>query len=171
MFEKPRGLAAQQWGGWTGLEDARKRGDVWIVTYNDREYYQWREFQEIEREGQRGGVSTQGTRKLDVENYNRINLALEKWQWNLQLTPKELQAWEGEAAEMPKKVIDNLGKVYKACDKAYREARQAYRQVSDLPSTDALAVTMADKLKEDFEATPILVQHCIPHCQHSQNIR
>ena len=103
LISKPGGLAAQQWGGWTGLEDARKRGDVWIVTYNDREYYQWREFQEIEREGQRGGVSTQGTRKLDVENYNRINLALEKWQWNLQLTPKELQAWEGRPLKFRKK--------------------------------------------------------------------
>ena len=53
---------------------------------------------------------------------------------------------------MPKKVTDNLGKVYKACDEAHREARQIYRQVSDLSSTDTLAVPIAAKLKEDFEA-------------------
>ena len=105
LISKPGGLAAQQWGGWTGLDDARKRGDVWIVTHKRREYYQWREFQEIEREGHRGSVSTEGTRKLDVESDKRINGALEKWQWNVQLTPKELQAWEGEAAEVPKKYL------------------------------------------------------------------
>ena len=70
----------------------------------------------------------------------------------MQLTPKELEAWEGGAAEMPKKVTDNLGKVYKACDKEYKEARLIYRQVADLSSTDTLAVPIAAKLKEDFEA-------------------
>ena len=85
LISKPAGLAAQEWGGWSALEDAKKRGDAWIVTHNDRDYYQWREFTEIEREGHRGGVTTQGTRKLDVENYKRINLALEKWGWNLSL--------------------------------------------------------------------------------------
>ena len=152
LISKPAAQAAQAWGGWAALYAAKERGDVWVVTLNGRDYFQWREFTEIEREGQRGGVSTQGTRKLDVENYKRINGALEKWQWNLQLTPKELQAWEGEAAEMPKKVTENLGKVQKACDKAYKDSRVVYRQVADLSSTDTLAVPIAAKLKEDFEA-------------------
>ena len=152
LISKPAGLAAQAWGGWPALFAAKERGDVWVVTLNGRDYFQWREFTEIEREGQRGGVSTQGTRKLDVENYKRINLALEKRDWNLQLTPKQIQAWEGEAAVLPKKVTDNLGKVYKACDKEYKEARLIYRQVADLSSTDTLAVPMAAKLKEDCEA-------------------
>ena len=152
LISKPAGLAAQAWGGWSALFDAKERGDVWVVTLNERDYYQWREFTEIEREGQRGGVSSQGTRKLDVENYKRINLALEKWEWNLELKPKELQDWEGEAQIMPKKVIDNLGKVQKACDKAYKDSRLVYRQVADLSSTDTLAVPIAAKLKEDFEA-------------------
>ena len=152
LISKPAGLAAQEWGGWSALADAKNRGDVWIVSHNDRDYYQWREFTEIEREGHRGGVTTQGTRKLDVENYKRINLALEKWEWNLELKPKELQDWEGEAAIMPKKVTENLGKVQKACDKAYKESRLVYRQVADLSSTDTLAVPIAAKLKEDFEA-------------------
>ena len=95
LISKPGGLAAQEWGGWSALDDAKKRGDVWIVTHNERDYYQWREFTEIEREGMRGGVSSQGTRKLDVQNYKRINLALEKWEWNLEQKPKELQDWEG----------------------------------------------------------------------------
>ena len=152
LISKPAGLAAQEWGGWSALADAKNRGDVWIVSHNDRDYYQWREFTEIEREGHRGGVTTQVTRKLDVENYKRINLALEKWEWNLQITPKELQAWEGEAAAIPKNVTGNLGKVYKACDTGYKEARLIYRQVADLSSTDTLAVPIAAKLKEDFEA-------------------
>ena len=76
----------------------------------------------------------------------------EKWEWNLELKPKELQDWEGEAAIMPKKVTENLGKVHKACDKAYKDSRLVYRQVSDLSSTDTLAVPIAAKLKEDFEA-------------------
>ena len=90
MISRPAGLAAQQWGGWSGLEDARRKGDVWIVKHNEKEYYQWREFAEIEREGHRGGMSTEGSRKLDVENYKRINSALEKWEWDLKLTSKEI---------------------------------------------------------------------------------
>ena len=154
LISKPAGLAAQEWGGWSALADAKNRGDVWIVSHNDRDYYQWREFTEIEREGHRGGVTTQGTRKLDVENYKRINLALEKWEWNLQLKPKELQDWEGEASIVPKKVFENLAKVQKACDKEYRDARDLYRQISGRSATDTLAGPMAEKLKQDFEATP-----------------
>ena len=152
LISKPAGLAAQAWGGWSALFDAKERGDVWVVTLNGRDYFQWREFTEIEREGQRGGVSSQGTRKLGDENYKRIDLALEKPDFNLQLTQKQIQAWEREAAAAPKKVTDNLGKVYKACDKAYKDSRLVYRQVADLSSTDTLAVPMAAKLKEDFEA-------------------
>ena len=51
LISKPAGLAAQQWGGWTSLNDAQRRGEVWVVTHNDKEYYQWREFTETEREG------------------------------------------------------------------------------------------------------------------------
>ena len=63
-----------------------------------------------------------------------------------------LKAWEVNPAETPNKVTDNLGKVYKACDKNYKEARLIYRQVAHLSSTDTLAVPMAAKLKEDCEA-------------------
>mgnify|MGYP003314065942 CR=1 FL=1 len=67
LVTKPPGLAANMWGGWSGLADAKKREEVWVVTANGKDYYQWREFTETEREGHRGGVSTEGTRKLDVE--------------------------------------------------------------------------------------------------------
>ena len=154
LISKPAGLAAQQWGGWAGLDDAKKRGEVWIVQYSGKDYYQWKEFAEIEREGYRGGVSTEGIRKLDVATYKRINGALEKWDWNLKLTPKELQDWEGEASIVPKKVFENLAKVQKACDKEYRDARDLYRQISGRSATDTLAGPMAEKLKQDFEATP-----------------
>ena len=152
LISKPAAQAAQAWGGWPALFAAKERGDVWVVTLNERDYYQWREFTEIEREGQRGGVSSQGTRKLGDENSKRIYLALEKPDGNLQLTQKQIQVWEREAAAAPKKVTDNLGKVYKACDKIYKEARLIYRQVAHLSSTDTLAVPMAAKLKEDCEA-------------------
>ena len=168
LVSKPPGLASTLWGGWGGLEDAKKRGEVWLVETNGKEYYQWREFTETEREGHRGGLVSEGTRKLDVEEYKRLNGALEQYNWNLQLTPKELKNWqEDEAAEVPKKVIDNLGKVQKACDKAYRDAREHYRQLTERTQHDVLAGPMAKKLKDDFEATPtyylFLVWGCIPH--------
>ena len=99
-------------------------------------------------------MSTEGIRKLDVATYKRINGALEKWDWNLKLTPKELQDWEGEASIVPQKVFENLAKVQKACDKEYRDARDLYRQISGRSATDTLAGPMAEKLKQDFEATP-----------------
>ena len=152
MFEK-----IKDWS--RSLQDWRPRcgaaGEVWIVETNGKEYYQWREFTETEREGQRGGLSTEGTRKLDVDSYRRLNGALEQYNWNLQLTPKELKNWQDDVnSEVPKKVIDNLGKVQKACDKEYRDARDLYRQISGRSATDTLARPMAEKLKQDFEATP-----------------
>ena len=46
-------------------------------------------------------------------------------------------------------------RVFNGCDKAYRAARRIYRQISDPPwSTDTLAVEIAAKLKEDYEASP-----------------
>ena len=126
-----------------------------MVTQNGKEYYQWREFTETEREGHRGGVATEGSRKLDKASYQKINRALEEINWDLKLSPKELGDWEkNEDAEVPQKVIDNLHKVQKACDKAHREAREIYSSLSRLPHNVVLAVPMAEKLKADFEATP-----------------
>ena len=52
---------------------------------------------------------------------------------------------EGEAGVVQKKVIRHLGKVQKASD----------RQISDLSSTGTLvAEYVAQKLKEDYEASP-----------------
>ena len=73
LVTKPPGLAASLWGGWAGLQEAKKRGEIWTVTAEGKDYYQWREFSEIEREGQRGGLATQGTRKLDLPDYTKIN--------------------------------------------------------------------------------------------------
>ena len=87
LISKPAGLAAQEWGGWSALADAKNRGDVWIVSHNDRDYYQWREFTEIEREGHRGGVTTSGSRKLDNDSYKVANRALSHWGCSLDLTP------------------------------------------------------------------------------------
>ena len=155
LVSKPPGLAATMWGGWAGLEDAKKRGEVWVVTYSGKDYYQWREFTETEREGHRGGVATEGRRKLDKASYQKINRALEEISWDLKLSPKELGDWEkNENAEVSQKVHDNLGKVQKACDVAYREAREIYSSRSRLPRHDVLAVPIAEKLKGDFEATP-----------------
>ena len=66
VVTKPAGLAVALWGGWPGLEEAIKRGGIWTVTNEGKNYYQWREFSEIEREGHRGGLVTEGTRKLDL---------------------------------------------------------------------------------------------------------
>ena len=90
LVTKPSGLAATMWGGWAGLEDAKKRGEVWVVTHSGKDYYQWREFTETEREEHRGGVATQGSRKLDKASYQKINRALEEFDWDLKLSPKVL---------------------------------------------------------------------------------
>ena len=123
LVSKPPGLAARLWGGWGGLEDARKREEVWMVTQSGKDYYQWREFTETERDGHRGGVATKGSRKLEVASYHTINRALQERKWDLQLTPKELKNWEkDENTPPPQKVFGNLEKVRKACEKGYDEA-------------------------------------------------
>ena len=62
---------------------------------------------------------------------------------------------EGEAGVVQKKVIRHLGKVQKASGRAYRDAKTLYRQTSDLSSTGTLvAEYVAQKLKEDYEASP-----------------
>ena len=53
LITKPAGLAATMWGGWTSLKDATHRGEVWVVVHKEKDYYQWREFTETEREGHR----------------------------------------------------------------------------------------------------------------------
>ena len=109
-------------------------------------------------------MATQGSRKLDKASYQKINRALEEFDWDLKRSPKELGDWEkNENAEVSQKVYDNLGKVQNACNKAYGEARKIYSSISRLPRHDVLAVPIAEKLKEDFEASRLLVQHCIPH--------
>jgi len=154
LITKPRGLAAQQWGGWTSLNDAQRRGEVWVVTHNDKEYYQWREFTETEREGHRGGVSTEGSRRLEKKDYLAINEHLSQYQWNIELTKKEEKEWQGEHPKVPEKVIENLGKVQKACDRAHKEAKDLYRMLSDRGDMDNTAKAIAADLRNDFEATP-----------------
>ena len=60
VVTKPPGLAAPLWGGWAWLQEAEKRGEILTVTSEGKYYYQWREFSEIEREGQRGGLARRG---------------------------------------------------------------------------------------------------------------
>ena len=168
LVTKPPGLAANMWGGWSGLADAKKREEVWVVTANGKEYYQWREFTETEREGHRGGVATKGSRKLEVSSYHTINRALQERKWDLQLTPKELKNWEkDENTPPPQKVFSNLEKVRQACQKGYDEARGIYREIKNLPPDDILAAPIAAKLKQDFEATPsdLILYGCDPVTQ------
>ena len=154
LITKPAGLAATMWGGWTSLKDATHRGEVWVVVHKEKDYYQWREFTETEREGHRGGVSTQGRRKLDLATYHTINRALQERKLDLQLRPKELKDWANdENRPPPQKVFDKFEKVRKACQKAYNDARETYREVKNLPPHDILAAPIAAKLKQDFEAT------------------
>ena len=69
-----------------------KRKEVWTVTNpgDPTVYYQWKEFDETEREGHRGGLRTSGERKLDVKQYNQINDKLAQYEWNINLAPAEL---------------------------------------------------------------------------------
>ena len=105
LVTKPSGLAATMWGGWAGLEDAKKRGGVWVVTHSGKDYHQWRDFTETEREGHRGGVATEGSRQLELATYHTINRALQEREWDLHLTPKELKDWEKDENAPPQQQI------------------------------------------------------------------
>ena len=57
--------------------------------------------------------------------------------------------------KLRRRVSRRIRRVFYGCDKAYRAARRIYRAISDPPwSTDTLAVEIAAKLKEDYEASP-----------------
>ena len=57
--------------------------------------------------------------------------------------------------KLRRKVNRRILRVYYECDKAYRAAMRIYIAISNPPwSTDPLAVEIAAKLKEDYEASP-----------------
>ena len=59
------------------------------------------------------------------------------------------------AEKLRRRVIRRIRRVFHECDKAYEAASRIYRAISDPPwSTDTLAVEIAAKLKEDYEASP-----------------
>ena len=156
VITKPGGLAAALWGGWAGLDEARKRGEVWTVTAEGREWYQWREFSEVEREGHRGGLVTEGTRKLDLADYTKINKTLSQYGCTLDLQPGAIGDIDrsSKLADLPKKVLDNLSKVQKACDRAIGDAKGLFRRIDELSHSDPTAKALGVKLKADWEATP-----------------
>ena len=159
LITKPAGIAASLYGGWAGLAEAEKRNEVSRVTCGGQEYYQWREFTEIEREGHRGGVETRGSRKPDLPNYKLLNRALSHYGCAMDLTPtaidgNPLTSIEGMPADLPAKVLDHLGKVQKACDRAISDAKGMYRRIDELGVADNTAKALGVKMKADIEATP-----------------
>ena len=137
-----------------------KRNEVWIVRNpgeDNTTFYQWKEFNEMEREGHRGGLKTSGERKVDIKQYNLINAELAKFDWNLNLSPQEMKMLTqgGETASLPDKVIANLDKVQKACEKAVNDAKVVWRRLMDLKNADATTTALAKSLQEAFQA-PLL---------------
>ena len=112
----------------------------------------------MEREGHRGGLKTSGDRTLDIKQYNQINAALSKYEWNIELSSSELKmlTQQGETATLPEKVIANLDKVQKACEKAISDAKLVWRRLMDLKTADPTTTALAKSLKDAFEAPPIL---------------
>ena len=159
IITKPAGRAAAMWGGWQELQQAVARKEVWTVTNqgDSTTYYQWKEFNEMEREGHRGGLKTSGERKVDIKQYNLINAELAKFDWNLNLSPQEMKmlTQAGETASLPDKVIANLDKVQKACEKAVNDAKVVWRRLMDLKNADATTTALAKSLQEAFQA-PLL---------------
>ena len=159
LISKPAAQAAQAWGGWPALFAAKERGDVWVVTLNGRDYFQWREFKEIEREGQRGGIVTEGSRKLDLPSYKQLNGALSHYGCSLDLTPAAIagpppKSIKGMSVDLSGKVLENLGKVQKACDRAISDGKGVYRRIDELGVADNTAKALGVKMKADIEATP-----------------
>ena len=156
VITKPPGLAAALWGGWAGLDEARKRGEIWTVAAEGKDYYQRREFSEIEREGHRGGLVTEGARKLDLHDYSKINRTLSQYGCSLDLQPGALGDIDpsSKLADLPKKVLDNLNKVQKACDRAIGDAKGLFRRIGELSLSDPTAKALGVKMKADWGATP-----------------
>ena len=156
VVTKPPGMAAALWGGWACLQEAKKRGEIWTVTAEGKDYYQWREFSEIEREGRRGGLANEGTRKLDLPDYTKINKTLSQYGCSLDLKPGALGDinTSSRLADLPKKVLDNLAKVQKACDRAIGDAKGLFRRIDELANMDPTAKALAVKMQTDWEATP-----------------
>ena len=160
IITKPAGRAAAMWGGWQELQQAVARKEVWTVTNqgDSTTYYQWKEFNEMEREGHRGGLKTSGDRTLDINKYKQINAALSKYEWNIELSSSELKMLTKffENTTLPEKVIANVAKVQKACEKAISEAKLVWRRLMDLKTADPTTTALAKSLKDAFEAPPIL---------------
>ena len=159
LVTKPPGIAASMYGGWAGLADAEKRKEVWRVVHDGQEYYQWREFTEVEREGHRGGVTTSGTRKLDQASYKVATRALMHWGCSLDLTPTAIagtptKSIKGMSVDLSAKVLENLGKVQKACDRAISDGKGVFRRIDELGVADNTAKALGVKMKADIEATP-----------------
>ena len=115
---------------------------------------------ETEREGHRDGMSTTGSRKLDLKQYNEINTQLAKYDWNLDLTVVERTAWGNESLADPRpvpgKVTENLAKVQKACDKAIADGKAIMRRFEDLinPFSDTDNALLGS-LRTTIEPPPI----------------
>ena len=114
------------------------------------------EFSEIEREGHRGGLVTEGTRKLDLADYTKINKTLSQYGCTLDLQPGAIGDIDrsSKLADLPKKVLDNLNKVQKACDRAIGDAKGLFRRIDELSLSDPTAKALGVKMKADWEATP-----------------
>ena len=114
------------------------------------------EFSEVEREGHRGGLVTEGTRKLDLPDYRKINKTLSQYGCSLDLQPGAIGDIDrsSKLADLPKKVLDNLNKVQKACDRAIGDAKGLFRRIDELSLSDPTANALGVKMKADWEAAP-----------------
>ena len=147
--------AAHEWGGWGVLAECRSRGDVWAVKRKGRTCYQWRE---VAGGSDRGGNVIEAPCLLqshsELDSATRINVALENWGCHLQLTEEEVRQWEGCLSRPIPKVFETLRSVDVASERAYRQAKDLYRRISDLAETDQLTKRIARQLKKDSEAPP-----------------
>ena len=100
------------------------------LTIEGKNYYQWREFSGIEREGHRGGLVTEGTRKLDLPDYSKINRTLSQYGCSLDLQPGARGDIDprSKLADLPKKVLDDLNKVQGAVPTHRRAFTRIRRQ-------------------------------------------
>ena len=88
--------------------------------------------------------------------YSKINRTLSQYGCALDLQPGARGDIDprSKLADLPKKVLDDLNKVQKACDRAIGDAKGLFRRIAELSHSDPTAKALGVKMKADWEATP-----------------
>ena len=88
--------------------------------------------------------------------YSTINRTLSQYGCSLDLQPGARGDIDprSKLADLPKKVLDDLNKVQKACDRAIGDAKGLFRRIDELANMDPTAEALAVKMQTDWEATP-----------------